>query len=83
MTEVQVIAIYCFCDDFLKARGHQDWPNVKMNLAEIMLVYIVATRFFYGNIERAYKTLKDGCYIIKGLSKGQLNARLHGIDPQM
>jgi DDE family transposase len=80
MTEVQVIAIYCFCDDFLKARGHQDWPNVKMTLAEIMLVYIVATRFFYGNIERAYKTLKDGRYIGKGLSKGQLNVRLHGID---
>lgn len=83
MTEVQVIAIYCFCDDFLKARGHQDWPNVKMTLAEIMLVYIVATRFFYGNIERAYKTLKDGRYIGKELSKGQLNVRLHAIETQM
>lgn len=83
MTEMQVIAIYCFCDDFLKARRHQDWPNVKMALAEIMLVYIVATRFFYGNIERAYKTLKDGRYIVKFLSKGQLNARLHGIDSQI
>jgi hypothetical protein len=83
MTEEQVIAIYCFCDDFLKARGHRDWPNVKMTLAEIMLVYIVATRFFYGNIERAHKTLKDGHYINKGLSKGRLNAMLHAVDPQM
>jgi hypothetical protein len=33
-----------------------------MSLAEIMLVYIVATRFFYGNIERAYKALQDGPY---------------------
>jgi len=83
MTEEQVIAIYCFCDDFLKARGHQDWPNVKMSLAEIMLVYIVATRFFYGNIERAYKTIKNQRYISKGLSKGQLNVRLHGVNSQM
>ena len=83
MTEEQMIAIYCFCDDFLRAKGHQDWPNVKMSLAEIMLVYIVATRFFYGNIERAYKTLKDQHYISKGLSKGQLNVRLHGVDSQM
>jgi hypothetical protein len=83
MTESQVIAIYCFCDDFLKARDHQDWPNVKLTLAEIMLVYIVSTRFFYGNIERAYKILKDQRYITKGLSKGQLNVRLHGVHPQM
>jgi hypothetical protein len=83
MNEIQIIAIYCFCDDFLKARGHKDWHNIKMTLAEIMLVYIVATRFFYGNIERAYKTLKDGRYITKPLSKGQLNVRLHGVHPQI
>ena len=82
MTEVQIIAIYCFCDDFLKSIGHQDWPNVKMSLAEVMLIYIVATRFFYGNIERSHKTLIDQGYIGKGLSKGQLNSRLHAIDPQ-
>jgi hypothetical protein len=40
-------------------------------------------RFFYGNIERAYKTIKDRCYIIKPLSKGQLNARLHAVDTQI
>lgn len=83
MTEEQIIAIYCFCDDFLKTRGHQDWPNVKMTLAEIMLVYIVATRFFYGNIERARVTIKDRKYVDKGLSKGRLNIRLHAVDPQI
>jgi hypothetical protein len=36
-----------------------------MSLAEVMLVYIVATRFFYGNIESAYKTLKDRKYILR------------------
>jgi hypothetical protein len=83
MTELQIIAIYCFCDDFLKNKGHKDWPNVKMGLAEIMLVYIVATRFFYGNIERAYATLKDGKYISRPVVKGQLNERLHAVDPKV
>ncbi len=83
MTELQIIAIYCFCDDFLKSRGHKDWPNVKMSLAEVMLVYIVATRFFYGNIESAYKTLKDKKYILRPIVKGQLNERLHAIDHQV
>lgn len=82
MTELQIIAIYCFCDDFLKTCNHKDWPNVKMSLAEIMLVYITATRFFYGNIQSAYKMLKDQKYICKGLSKGQLNCRLHAVDPK-
>ena len=62
MTEVQVIAIYCFCNDFLKSKGYKDWPNVKMSFAEMMLIYIVATRFFYGNIERAYTTLGQQIY---------------------
>lgn len=83
MTELQIIAIYCFCDDFLKSRGHKDWPNVKMSLAEVMLVYIVATRFFYGNIESAYKTLKDRKYILRPIVKGQLNERLHAVDPKV
>ena len=83
MTEIQVIAIYCFCDDFLKNKGHQDWPNVKMTLTEIMLVYIVATRFFYGNIESAYKTLKDRKYIQRPIVKSGLNERLHAVDPKV
>lgn len=83
MTELQLIAIYCFCDDFLKSKNYQDWPNVKMSLAEIMLVYIVATRFFYGNIQRAYLTLKDKKYFLRPISKGQLNERLNKLDHQL
>lgn len=83
MTELQIIAIYCFCDDFLKSRGHKDWPNVKMSLAEVMLVYIVAIRFFYGNIESAYRTLKDMKYVLRPIVKGQLNERLHAVDPRI
>ena len=79
MTDEQIIVIYCFCDDFLKEINYQDWPNTKMSLAEIMLVYIVAARFFYGNIERSRIYLYSYEYIQKGLSKGQLNRRLHQV----
>lgn len=48
------------------------------DLAEVIVVYIVATRFFYDKTERAYKTLKDRRYIGRGLSKEQLNVRLPG-----
>lgn len=83
MTERQIIAIYCFCDDFLKSTNYKDWPNVKMSLAEVMLVYIVATRFFYGNIQRAYTLLKDRKYFLRPISQGQLNERLHQVDRQI
>ncbi len=83
MREIQLIAIYCFCDDFLKSGNHQEWPNIKMTLAEVMFVYIVATRFFYGNIERAYSLLKDRKCFKKPLGKGQLNQRLHAVDDKM
>ena len=75
MSEIQIIAIYCFCDDFLKTLAYQDWPNTKMSLAEIMMIYIVATRFFYGNMERTYRTLKDQGYLKKSLSKGQIKCK--------
>ncbi len=39
--------------------------------------------FFYGNIESAYKTLKDGKYILRAVVKGQLNERLHAVNPQI
>ena len=78
MTEEQIIAIYCFCDDFLKSTRYQDWPNAKMMLFEIRLIYIFVIKFFYGIIERARLTLyRTGYYIKKGLSKSQLNRRLH------
>ncbi|MGE4573145.1 MULTISPECIES: hypothetical protein [Parachlamydia] len=51
----QIVAIYCLCDDYLKSAGfaRNRWHNEKMNDAEVMTVVIVASRFFYGNIERA------------------------------
>jgi hypothetical protein len=57
----QIIAIYCLCDDYLKSTFFKQnkWHNEKMTDAEVMTVMIIASRFFYGNIERARQLLKE------------------------
>lgn len=77
----QIIAIYCLCNDYLKSgeRLQNRWHNEKMSDAEVMTVVIVASRFFYGNIERARQMLKEIGYITNMLSKSRLNRRMHFI----
>ena len=53
------------------------WHIEKMTDAEVMTVVIVASRFFYGNIERAREMLKENGYISRMLSKSRLNRRMH------
>ena len=46
-----IITIYCLCDDFLKATGHRDDPQVRLSTAEVMTIPLVACAFFCGNID--------------------------------
>ena len=41
----QIITIYCFFDELLKALGHKDDPQAKLTTAEIMTIAIVAAEF--------------------------------------
>ncbi len=77
----QIIAIYCLCDDYLKSIETSEFKrnDQKMSDAEVMTVMIIATRFFYGNIERARLLLKEYGYIPQMLSKSRLNRRIHAI----
>ncbi len=77
--ETQIIAIYCLLDDYIQSIGYQDWPNVKLTTAEIMLINMVGMRFFYGNVDTARKFLCDHKYIFQGISKSALNRRIHNI----
>lgn len=77
--EMQIITIYCLLDDYIQSVGHQDWPNVKLSTAEIMLICIVGMRFFYGNIETARKFLIEHKYIRNQLTKSAINKRIHRI----
>ncbi len=75
----QIIAIYCFCDDFLRSRGHHDAPQAKLTTAEVMTISLVAVTLFSGNQERSRCFLEEHGYLKTRLSKGQFNRRLHQV----
>ena len=75
----QIIAIYCLCDDFLRAWGHKDAPQTKMTTAEVMTVALVAVTLFSGNQDRSRCFLKEHGYIKTMLCKGNFNRRLHEV----
>jgi hypothetical protein len=77
--EIEIIAIYCILDDYIRSIGHKDWPNVKLSTAEIMLVAITGMKFFYGNLETARTFLIEHKYIKNTLSKSALNRRIHQV----
>ena len=75
----QIIAIYCLCDDVLKALDHYEDPQRRMSDAEVMTTAIVAALHFRGNWEQARKLLSSDRYIPTMLGKSRFNRRLHAI----
>ncbi len=75
----QIIAIYCFCDDFLQSRGHKDAPQAKLTTAEVMTLALAAVTLFSGNQDRCRCFFVEHGYIKTRLSKSQFNRRLHQI----
>ncbi len=75
----QIVTIFCFCDDVLKAIHHHEDKQCQMNDAEVMTTSIVGAMFFAGNMERARIFLKEQGYIPKMLSKSRFNRRQHRI----
>lgn len=67
----EITAIYCLCDDMLKAMYHYEDPQVKMSDAEVMATALVASSFFRGNFENARSLLRDDRYIPDMLSKSR------------
>ena len=74
-----VLAIYCLCDDLLRALHHPEDPQRLMSDAEVMTTAIVAALYFGGNFERARSLLAAPHYVPHMLSKSQFNRRLHAL----
>jgi len=74
--DTQIVAVFCLCDDMLKAFHHYEDPQTQMNDAEVMTTAITAALYFGGNFEHARKHLKEAGYIPKMLSKSRFNRRL-------
>ena len=75
----KIIAIFCLCDDLLKAMHHQEDHQCQMNDAEIMTTAFSAALFFRGNHESARALLKQYGYIPHMVSKSRFSRRLHRI----
>jgi len=78
-----ITTIYCLCDDFLKAVHRRDDPQVRLSVAEVMTVPLVAAAFFGGNIDKTCQFLSEYGYMPKMISKGRFNHRLHAIDAEL
>jgi hypothetical protein len=79
--EDTITTTYYLCDEFLKAIGHHDDPQVRLSTAEVMSIPLVACDFFSGNIEASRSFLDEYGYIPKAISKSRFNRRLHAIEP--
>lgn len=77
--DTEIIAVYCLCDDLLKAMHHVDDRQRQMSDAEVMATAIVAALYFGGNIELARALLKQHSYMPTMLSRSRLNRRLHRV----
>lgn len=75
----EIVAIYCLCDDLLKAMRHREDRQCQMSDAEVMTTAIVAARYFGGNVELARALLRRPNYIPTMLSRSRLNRRLHRV----
>ncbi len=75
----QIVAVFCLCDDLLKAIDHFEDRQCQMSDAEVMTATIVAMLYFRGNYEVARRFLHDRGYLPNVLSKSRFNRRLHRI----
>lgn len=75
----QIVAVYCLCDDLLKALYHYEDRQCQLSDAEVMTIAITAMLYFRGNFEAARRFLRDHGYLPHMLSKSRFNRRLHRI----
>jgi hypothetical protein len=75
----KIIAIFCLCDDLLKAMHHQEDRQCQMNDAEIMPTAFMVALCFRGKHESARTMLQQHGYITHMVSKSRFSRRLHRI----
>jgi hypothetical protein len=73
----QIVAVFCLCDDLLKALYHSEDCQCRISDAEIMTIALVAALHFGGNQAKAGRFLYEMGYMRYLLSRGRFNRRLH------
>jgi Transposase DDE domain len=77
--DTQIVAVYCFCDDMLKALHHHEDLQSQVSDAEVMTTAIVAALFFGGNLEKARAHMQEYGYVPKMVGKSRFNRRFHRV----
>jgi hypothetical protein len=57
--DTQIVAVFCLCDDMLKALHHLEDPQSQISDAEVMTTAIVAALHFGGNLEKARTHMQE------------------------
>jgi len=73
----RTLAIYCFIDDFLKARGHREDCRIEVTDAEIITIALTAMLDFGGNFERSRLVLHELGLINRLLSRSRFSRRVN------
>lgn len=78
MNDTYIVTAYCVIEDVLKASGYENDVRASVSAAEILLVAVVAARYFQNHHERAL------CILIRlgdipKLSVSRFNRRLHAL----
>ncbi|GEA26843.1 hypothetical protein MiAbW_01403 [Microcystis aeruginosa NIES-4325] len=55
----EIIAIYCLCEDILKAMNHQEDSQQQISDGEVMTTAIVAPLYCSGNFEKGRKAMSQ------------------------
>jgi hypothetical protein len=77
--DTQIVAVFCLCDDLLKALHHHEDPQCQMKDAEVMTAAIVAMLYFRGNFRLACQFLCEYGYMPNMVSQSRFIRRLHRI----
>lgn len=78
MNDTYIVTAYSVIEDLLKAYGYQDDPRATVSAAEVLIVAVVAAKYFQNHHERAL------CILVKlgdipPLSVSRFNRRLHAL----
>jgi hypothetical protein len=76
---LQLIFLYCLCDELVKSFHLKDDPQSKMTHAEVMTFALAAALYFQGNFSRTRLFFQSHHYFKTIVSKSKINKKIHRI----
>ena len=81
--QLQIITIFCLCEDFLTETGQKDDPQTQFSTAEVMTAALVSAWFFGGSQRLTCLFFKEHGYMPKMISESRFNRRLLRISEEL